>query len=58
MKPPSVKELIRAKQKIERGTVAPANVWEVRADEKGGFTRRKLDPEEFRSAKRSECATK
>ena len=48
MKPRTVNEMLRAKEKIERGLATPANVWEVRPDHKGGFTRRTIDPKAFR----------
>jgi len=41
------RELIRAKERIERGELAPARVWEMRPDGKGGFKRRSLDPRAF-----------
>jgi putative transcriptional regulator len=52
MKSRSIRELIAAKEKIMRGKAAPAKVWEVRADGKGGFTRRTLDPKSFRRAQK------
>jgi putative transcriptional regulator len=45
--------MIRAKEKIERGTATPANVWEVRSDGKGGFTRKTIDPKAFRRAQKA-----
>ena len=45
--------MTRAKQKIERGLTAPANVWDVRPDNKGGFTRRTIDPKVFRHAQKA-----
>jgi len=48
-----MKELIKAKEKIVRGTATPANVWEVRADGKGGFTHRAIDPKSFRRAQKT-----
>jgi hypothetical protein len=53
MKPRSMKEMTIAKEKIERGTVTPANVWEVRTDGKGGFTRRMIYPGTFRRAQKA-----
>jgi len=47
MKPRTIKSLIRTRQKIERGETAPARVWEILPDGKGGFSRRKLDSKEF-----------
>ena len=40
MKSGSMKEMMAAKERIMRGTATPANVWEVRVDGKGGFSRR------------------
>jgi|SRR5581483_1721889 DNA-binding transcriptional regulator YiaG len=48
MKARGIQEMIRAKEKIERGAATPAKVWEVRSDGKGGFTRQALDPKVFR----------
>jgi putative transcriptional regulator len=53
MKSRSMKEIIAAKERIVRGTATPANVWEVRADGKGGFTRRAVDPKSFRRAQKA-----
>jgi hypothetical protein len=52
MKPRSMKEMIAAKERIVRGTTTPANVWEVRADGKGGFTRLAINPKSFRRAQK------
>ena len=52
MKSRSIHEMIAAKEKIMRGKAAPANVWEMRADGKGGLIRRKLDPKSFRRAQK------
>ena len=48
MKPRDIQEMIRAKERIERGAATPAKVWDVRPDGKGGFTRRAVDPKAFR----------
>jgi len=53
MKPRTVREMIRAKEKIERGMATPANVWEVRRDRKGGFARRVIDAKAFRRAQKT-----
>jgi putative transcriptional regulator len=45
--------MIRAKDRIERGTATPASVWEVLPDSKGGFTRRAIDPIAFRRARKT-----
>jgi DNA-binding transcriptional regulator YiaG len=52
MKPRGIQEMIRAKQKIETGARAPASVWEVRRNDKGGFTRKAVDPKIFQHAQR------
>ncbi len=52
MKANRIKELIHAKERIESGTAAPAAVWEVKPDGKGGFTRRKLSPKAFQKAQK------
>jgi putative transcriptional regulator len=53
MKSRSINEMIEARDKIMRGTATPASVWEVRADGKGGFTRRTIDPKSFRRAQKT-----
>ena len=53
MKSRSMEEMIEAKEKMTRGTTTPAHVWEVRADGKGGFTRRAIDPKTFRRAQKA-----
>ncbi|MBI4663151.1 MAG: hypothetical protein HY735_30455 [Verrucomicrobia bacterium] len=40
MNPRSIREIVRAKERIERGKAAPAPVWEFKPDGKGGFARR------------------
>jgi putative transcriptional regulator len=52
MKSRSIEEMMAAKEKMARGTGTPANVWEVRADGKGGFTRRAIDSKSFRRAQK------
>ncbi|MEO6184562.1 MAG: helix-turn-helix domain-containing protein [Verrucomicrobiota bacterium] len=47
MKLRTIKSLIRAKQKIERGETAPARVWKILPDGKGGFIRSKISPRKF-----------
>jgi putative transcriptional regulator len=49
----SLKEMMAAKDKLVRGEATPARVWEVRADGKGGFTRRAMDPKSFRRAQKA-----
>lgn len=53
MKPRKIQEMIRARQRIESGASAPAGVWEVRPDGKGGFARRALDTKAFQRAQRA-----
>jgi len=53
MKARNIQEMIRAKERIERGAATPARVWDVRSDGKGGFTRREIDPRAFRKAQRA-----
>jgi|SRR5580658_1003513 putative transcriptional regulator len=53
MKSRSVKEMMAARERIERGMATPANVWEVRPDGKGGFTRRTINPKSFRRAQKT-----
>jgi DNA-binding transcriptional regulator YiaG len=53
MKSRKISEMIRAKARIERGTVMPAKVWEVRPDGRGGFTRRKVDPRTFQQSQKA-----
>jgi putative transcriptional regulator len=48
MKPRNIREMILAKEKIERGQVAPAKVWELRPEGKGGFVRKAINPGVFR----------
>jgi len=52
MKPRKFKEMIRAKDQIERGEAKPATVWEVRPDGKGGFARRTISPGAFQQAQK------
>jgi len=40
MKARNIREMIRAKEQIERGAATSAKVWEVRSDGKGSSTRR------------------
>ena len=47
MKGRKIREMKRSKEKIERGEQAPARVWDLRPDGKGGFNRRALDPKAF-----------
>jgi DNA-binding XRE family transcriptional regulator len=47
MKPRTIRELIEAKERTERGETAPARVRGVRLNGKGAFIRRTLDPQVF-----------
>jgi len=53
MKPRKIKEMIAAKESIERGQIAPARVWDVRPDGRGGFARRTLDPKAFQCVQKT-----
>jgi putative transcriptional regulator len=53
MKSRTINEMMRAKEKIERGTATPAHVWEVLPDGRGGFNRRTIDPKAYRRAQRT-----
>ncbi len=53
MKVRKIKEMIRAKEKIERGQITPARVWDLRSDGKGGFMRRAIDPKAFRRSQKT-----
>ena len=54
MKPRKISDMIRSKERIERGEAAPARVWDARPDGRGGFTRRALDPKAFQRAQKTE----
>ncbi len=47
MKSRSIREMVRAKERMERGEAVPARVWEVKPNGKGGFTRRRIDARAF-----------
>lgn len=51
MKTSKIRELLARKEKIERGEVAPSQVWEFKRDEKGR-TVRKIDPKAFQRAQK------
>jgi hypothetical protein len=53
MKARSIQEMIRVKERIERGLVTPAKVWEVSFDEKGGFSRRKKNQVTFQQSQKA-----
>jgi DNA-binding transcriptional regulator YiaG len=48
MKQRTIGELVRVKERIERGEIAPARVWEVTRGADGKTHRRQLDPEQYR----------
>jgi DNA-binding transcriptional regulator YiaG len=53
MKSRKIREMIQAKESIERGAVAPASVWELNSNGKGGFTHRPLNPKAFQRAQKT-----
>jgi len=53
MKTRKLSEMMRVKEQIERGAIAPARVWEVTAKAQGGFTRRALDSRAFQRAQKA-----
>ncbi len=53
MKPRKIRELIRAKEAIERGDATPARVWEVSPDGRGGFVQKAIDPSAFRRSQKA-----
>lgn len=57
MKPRSLDEMIAAKQRLERGEAAPARVWEVVPDGKGGRTRRPVNPQAFQKRQQADWQT-
>ena len=44
--------MARAKERIKRGAIAPARVWEVKPEGRSGFARRTIDPKAFRRAQK------
>ena len=52
MKARKIPEMIKAKEEIEHGEVAPARVWDVRPDSKGGFRRQAINPKAFQRAQK------
>jgi putative transcriptional regulator len=48
-----IQEMIRAKERIERGEATPARVWDVRPNGKGSFTRTAIDLKTFRRAQKA-----
>jgi DNA-binding transcriptional regulator YiaG len=53
MKRRKIREMIRAKEQIERGEVTPARVWDIRPNNRGGFKRRVINPKVFRRAQKA-----
>ena len=54
MKSRSIQDMVRAKEQLERGEIAPAAVWDVQPNAKGGFARRPIDPRKFQRAQKAE----
>jgi DNA-binding transcriptional regulator YiaG len=54
MKQRTIAELIRVKERMERGELTPARVWEVTRGKDGKSQRRQLDPEDYRRQLRAE----
>ena len=52
MKTDRIREMIESKQRIERGEVAPAAVWEIKPDGKGGVSRRKINAVAFQRSQK------
>ncbi|MBL9175007.1 MAG: helix-turn-helix domain-containing protein [Verrucomicrobiales bacterium] len=49
--------MITAKQRIERGEAAPAQVWEVGVDGQGGRFRRPVNPRTFQKQQQADWQT-
>jgi putative transcriptional regulator len=54
MKRRTIAELVRVKERMERGEITPARVWEVTRAKDGKIQRRQLDPEQFRRQQKAE----
>lgn len=54
MKRRTIEEMLRAKERIERGDIMPARVWEVTRAKDGKLRRRQLDPEQYRRRQKAE----
>jgi DNA-binding transcriptional regulator YiaG len=54
MKQRTIAELIRVKDRMERGELTPGRVWEVTRGADGKIQRRQLDPEQYRRQQRAE----
>jgi putative transcriptional regulator len=54
MKRRTIAELMRVKERMERGEITPARVWEVTRGKDGKLQRRQLDPEQYRRRVKAE----
>ena len=54
MKRRTIAEMLEVKNRIERGELTPARVWEVTRGKDGKVHRRQLDPEQYRRRQRAE----
>lgn len=54
MKRRTIAELIQVKERMERGGVTPARVWEVTRGKDGKMQRRQLDPEQYRRRQKAD----
>ena len=54
MKRRTIAELVRVKERMERGEIMPARVWEVARGKDGKIHRRQLDPEQYRRQQKVE----
>jgi putative transcriptional regulator len=52
-----IQQIHREIDAIQSGKAAPARVWELKPDGKGGFARRAMDPKAFRRAQESAWET-
>jgi putative transcriptional regulator len=54
MKRRTIAELVRVKERMERGETTPARVWEVTRGKDGKIQRRQLDTEQYRRQQQAE----
>ena len=54
MKRRTIAELVRVKERMERGEITPARVWEVARGKDGKIHRRQLGPEQYRRQQKAE----
>jgi putative transcriptional regulator len=54
MKRRTIAELVQVKERMERGEITPARVWEVTRSKDGKLQRRQLDPEQYRRRVKAE----